>query len=161
MGEGVRCAGRRKAQGEAMKRKLQPRVVKHPVTGEDIKLIDARDAWKEIVRKDPERAKRAEKALLTGEHIVPTLQARIADVVLDEKYRHKASQRAKAQKPRGAGDDGRTMRKLIADVAKLHPVDASPNELLPHVHAAAQQADMRLIGLKRLRDVLRDIRKPK
>jgi hypothetical protein len=72
------------------------------------------------------------------------------------RYRHE-QQRIRATTPRGRGFDKRTMRELVRDTAKAHRY-LSPAELLPHVHSAAVENDMRLISIKRLRDLLRELK---
>jgi hypothetical protein len=85
---------------------------------------------------------------------------RVVDALEEALYRnaieniaHKDRQSEKAKRPRGRGDDGRTRREIIAEVARLHP-DASPEELLPHVNSASEGNGMESITLKTLRNIL-------
>jgi hypothetical protein len=110
-------------------------------------------AWDAL---SPERQTRALKALMTSDNIVPAMRAKVADSVLAERSKHKAVQREKARRPRGAGTDGRTMRELIAGVAKANH-GLKPLELLPHVNSAAIDNGMKPISVKRLGNVLAEL----
>ncbi len=70
--------------------------------------------------------------------------------------KHKAAQRAKAQKPRGAGDDGRTMRQVIASIMRLYP---SETDLWPHIQSAIEANGMKPISEKHARAVVLKIRR--
>lgn len=50
----------------------------------------------------------------------------------------KDAQRQKANRPRGKGDDGRTMRDLIDALAKQHH-DEKPREIWPHLGSAIKE----------------------
>lgn len=72
--------------------------------------------------------------------------------------KHKDVQRAKAQKPRGAGDDGRTTKQVVADVVKGHPIDTKADDLLPHVHAALDENGKESITDKWAKQLIREAR---
>jgi hypothetical protein len=125
----VREARSGKAQGEVVNKKKKPADARKPPP--------AFEAWRAV---PAERQKRALKALMTGDtgyvnrpsiadgstrhpelsgkavRVVPATRAMVAEMVLSDRAKHQDSQRVKAQRPRGAGDDGRTMRDLIGVV---------------------------------------------
>lgn len=75
--------------------------------------------------------------------------------------KHKDVQRAKAQKSRGAGYDGRTTEQLVAHVVKGHPIEAEPNDLLPHIQAALDENGKEPITDKWARELIRRARAAK
>lgn len=75
--------------------------------------------------------------------------------VVEAGLNHRDAQRQKAQKPRGAGDDGRTTRQVVADVVKGHDIEAKPDDLLPHVHAALDANGNNAITDKWARELMR------
>lgn len=73
--------------------------------------------------------------------------------------KHRDVQREKAKKPRGVGDDGRTVRKLIEDVVNGQPSETPSAELLPHILGALEANGMNAISDKWARELIRQVRK--
>jgi hypothetical protein len=78
-----------------------------------------------------------------------------------EHFKRKDSPRERPQQPRGRGDDGRTMRMLITDVAKENPHLRGLVDLWPHIVSAIEANGMSPIGKKHAGDVLRKLRRGK
>nr|WP_298718767.1 hypothetical protein [uncultured Steroidobacter sp.] len=74
----------------------------------------------------------------------PNRDERLVAALKDEMLRlaretlvHKEIQARKARKPRGKGDDGRTMRDVVADLARGHVGD-TPRDLWTHLGSAIE-----------------------
>jgi hypothetical protein len=83
----------------------------------------------------------------------------VANLLLDEVEKHSKVQAEKARNPRTRRLDPKdraapTTLEVVAEVVGQHDADATPAELLPHLHVAMNDYGLRPIGDKHAKELL-------